>query len=270
MDLTFRQIDTFLSSMPVNIFMKDTQGRYLYSSQRGLSVLGKTDLELWEDADLARDFQNSDQDILATHTPYEREYSILDKGQKRWFYLRKSVAIDKAGTVLGISGIVFEITAEKNIRLQREKERITDNLTGLYNRQYLKDLIADGQDRNLLGLISIDANKLKHINDTFGHYAGDEYLFLLAQGIKAAVDKTDIVCRTGGDEFLVLCYRKDTDMAATITNIKERISQDQVHGVELSIAAGCAYIERNESLFSAYKRADVMMYQDKEKYRARE
>lgn len=268
MDLTFRQIDTFLSSMPVNIFMKDTHGRYLYSSQRGLSVLGKTDLELWEDADLAREFQNSDQDILATLTPYEREYSILDEGQQRWFYLRKSAAIDDAGNVLGISGIVFEITAEKNIRLQREKERITDNLTGLYNRQYLKDLITDGRDKNLLGLISIDANKLKYINDTFGHYAGDEYLFLLAQGIKDTVDKTDIVCRIGGDEFLILCFKKDTDMAATITHIKERISQDQVHGISLSIAAGYAYLKEKESLFTAYKRADVMMYQDKEKYRS--
>ncbi|MCP4610146.1 MAG: diguanylate cyclase [Planctomycetes bacterium] len=103
--------------------------------------------------------------------------------------------------------------SEANLNL--EKLSMTDMLTGLPNRRYALQQFAVIWDESSVGClpltcIMIDADSFKEVNDTYGHDAGDAVLRELADTLRRSVRSDDIVCRLGGDEFLIIC--PDTDL----------------------------------------------------------
>jgi diguanylate cyclase (GGDEF)-like protein/hemerythrin-like metal-binding protein len=107
---------------------------------------------------------------------------------------------------------------------QLEDMALTDVLTGLPNRRHAMRCLAQAwtdADREgaSLACMMIDADGFKQINDTYGHDAGDEVLRRLAQELRHAVRTDDIVCRLGGDEFLIICPRTPLDGAWHIAEL---------------------------------------------------
>ncbi|MBT9152922.1 MAG: Phytochrome-like protein cph2 [Firmicutes bacterium] len=151
----------------------------------------------------------------------------------------------------------------------------TDSLTGLMNkRAFLATLDAKvaqaTANEGLFSLIMIDSDSLKIINDTYGHCAGDEHLCSLADILRAAVREEDLVCRYGGDEFMVLLSDTDADMATTIAKrIVERVrlSVHMVAGkaVHVTASAGVA-----EFPLHAVDRAHLLFAVDKATREAKE
>ena len=100
----------------------------------------------------------------------------------------------------------------KEIRELQEKlneQAIRDPLTGLYNRRYLetiltRELARSNREGQQLTVMMIDVDYFKRVNDSFGHQAGDEVLKKLAALLLESVRATDVACRFGGEEFLVL------------------------------------------------------------------
>ena len=118
--------------------------------------------------------------------------------------------------------------------LAMEKLATTDVLTGLPNRRFalqaLERLWAEANDNTAaLGCLLIDADGFKSVNDTYGHDAGDKVLRELAKHLKNSVRTDDIVCRLGGDEFLVICPNTNKEGLENIAN------QIQNHIRDLSI-----------------------------------
>ncbi|HEY32414.1 MAG TPA: sensor domain-containing diguanylate cyclase [Dehalococcoidia bacterium] len=138
------------------------------------------------------------------------------------------------------------ITAQvENARLYGEavESARIDELTGLYNRRALNEIIANEIKRcsrygGMFSLIILDIDTLKNINDTYGHLTGDEYLRHVGSIIKAAVRSTDQAFRYGGDEFAILLTQTTTDDA---TAVAERVRQ-QVASVtrEINIPITCS------------------------------
>ncbi|GAC17673.1 GGDEF domain-containing protein [Paraglaciecola arctica] len=150
----------------------------------------------------------------------------------------------------------------------------TDPLTELYNRRYMNDLVdKEIQDFNRtndgIGIILIDIDYFKKINDQYGHKVGDDVLVRVAQIIKKQVRKQDLISRWGGEEFLIIL--PDTPLidvqlsaerirAAFLTYdwLKE-IGED----VSPTITAGISELKQAESLDSAIARADRALYKGK-------
>ena len=114
---------------------------------------------------------------------------------------------------------------EKLLHVQIKHDAVTDALTGLHNRRHGLELLEQTRNRssrsgNMFSLFGVDINNLKGINDTYGHKAGDELIFSIANAMKEGVRSYDIVCRMGGDEFIVVL--PDTDLEAG-QRILERI-----------------------------------------------
>lgn len=113
---------------------------------------------------------------------------------------------------------ISEKLTEANRRL--EMMAMTDVLSGLPNRRRaLLELDAAwncAEDGGRLSVIVIDVDHFKEINDTFGHDAGDEVIVALARELRNAVRTDDIVCRMGGDEFLILCPSTDQQGARRV------------------------------------------------------
>ncbi len=108
---------------------------------------------------------------------------------------------------------VKQIESQRNRLLEDEAQlrelSVRDALTGLYNRRYMEQRLDMETQRALrdghrLGVVMVDVDEFKAINDTYGHAPGDKVLCEVADMLRAGVRKTDIVCRFGGDEFVLI------------------------------------------------------------------
>ena len=130
-------------------------------------------------------------------------------------------------------------------RTKREEEirflSYHDMLTGLYNRRYYEDAIKkiDTAENLPISIIMGDVNGLKLLNDAFGHAKGDELLLKASDGIKNTCREQDIAARWGGDEFVVLLPKTDSETAAEIVrSINERYQHDEVGNLQVSVSFG--------------------------------
>ena len=171
---------------------------------------------------------------------------------------------------------VKERTKElSNANEQLHKLATTDTLTGLANRRKamyeLNKFWNEANGENVsLSCIMIDADNFKQINDTCGHYAGDEVLKRLSRTILYAVRTDDVVCRLGGDEFFVICPLTDEE---GVLKVAKQIHKD-VSGLHVkvekgiwegSISLGIATKTKTmKSIDELIKTADLAVYKAKE------
>jgi len=149
-----------------------------------------------------------------------------------------------------------------------EAEAMTDTLTKLYNRRGWDKLLSAEEDRcqrygHPAGIIYIDLDNLKPINDQYGHAAGDELITNAANKIHASIRQQDIAARLGGDEFAVLGVKCNSQQ---IQKLAWRIETAlTVANIEASI--GYAYRHPSEGLAVASHKADEQMYEGKRQKR---
>ena len=156
---------------------------------------------------------------------------------------------------------------------------VTDPLTGLYNRRYMtthgEALVDEAANRGkALSLLLLDLDYFKKVNDTHGHDVGDRVLKELAQRMKRQVRRLDIVCRVGGEEFVILLPNAEISVAWRIAErLREAIASTPFDVGEkpgelqlnLTTSIGLAGYEKvTDSLDSILKRADEALYKAKE------
>ncbi len=124
---------------------------------------------------------------------------------------------DPGGVVRGYQGLLTDITEVDRLSEQLSYEASHDALTGLYNRRmfeaHLQEAVARARAGERFGLCWIDLDQFKLINDTCGHLAGDELLKQLAETLREAARREDVLARLGGDEFGLLFAAADLAQA---------------------------------------------------------
>ncbi|MBI5582443.1 MAG: GGDEF domain-containing protein [Deltaproteobacteria bacterium] len=179
------------------------------------------------------------------------------------------------GKVTGILGISRDITERKQHEEVIRQLAFFDYLTGLPNRRLLADrfLLAKGQSRRAgkgLGLLLLDLDRFKEINDRFGHHWGDQLLIAVGERLGALLRNVDTVARLGGDEFAVLL--PETALAADAVKVAEKIIEAfhapfQVDGQQLSITTSiglAACPQDGSELDELLKKADTALYEAKD------
>lgn len=147
-----------------------------------------------------------------------------------------------------------------------------DGLTGLKNRASLEyDYMNFYLKNKKLSVIMIDLDRLKKINDNYGHSYGDEYIRLATDAIKKAAGKIGISYRLGGDEFVVILNTTDQSkveaMSERIYNEFHKLTVDFLGNPDLSIGYAIYDEEKDSDFYATLKRADEIMYKHKrEKY----
>lgn len=154
-----------------------------------------------------------------------------------------------------------------------------DDLTGLANRRYFEQVFERtlnqaGRSQSCFGLLSIDLNDFKPVNDTHGHATGDHLLKIVAERLRKATRAGDFCARIGGDEFAVLCspIKDPTDLDTITRNLKQALSSpfapDDI-AVPTSASIGwAAYPADGDNLTRLSACADLRMYADKQEQKA--
>ena len=192
-------------------------------------------------------------------------------GKWKWINSRGKVTRwSEDRTPLIMSGTHTDITEKKQEQKQIEYLSFHDPLTGLYNRRYMEDSIKRlDTDRNIpFSIIAADVDGLKLTNDAYGHEMGDKLLITAAEILKKSCRKEDIVCRVGGDEFLILLPNIDENKVnEIIKRIAEESQNTNFDSVIVSLAIGYSTKNKKEkSIMEVYKEADNNMYKNKLKF----
>lgn len=166
-----------------------------------------------------------------------------------------------------------ENVVEENKTLK--KALLHDPLTKIYNRRFmyyqLELLINEFKMfKTPLGLLFIDIDHFKRVNDTYGHDAGDKVLEAVAQTLSLNVRFSDYVGRYGGEEFIVLLRGVDYEQMRLLAErlrllvAEASIAIDEAHRIAVTISIGCAYLHDKDTKSSLLSTADDNMYQAKE------
>ncbi|RLL82350.1 giguanylate cyclase [Mesotoga sp. H07pep.5.4] len=169
--------------------------------------------------------------------------------------------------------MLHALGAFEKIKKTREIQFLAfhDSLTGLYNRTFFDEEVSRvNTSRNLpISVIFADVNGLKGLNDRFGHFYGDDYLKTISRTIKESCRHEDLVVRWGGDEFVVLLLRTDTEMAEEIVSrIEKNLSKIDCFAVEASVSFGVATKRDMLTDFhDVLRNAELAMYSKKRELR---
>lgn len=160
-----------------------------------------------------------------------------------------------------------------------EHAALTDGLTGMQNRRYFDDALKEyldefGRIQKPVGLMILDLDHFKQVNDTHGHDVGDEVLRAVASCLKDMTRYHDVVARLGGEEFAVVTPNMDAELLSKFAErIRKAIAAMSVMSgnvrLKITTSVGLAVWDRKETAEEFYRRADRQLYEAKRQGRNR-
>ncbi len=164
---------------------------------------------------------------------------------------------------------IMELALKNALAHERaQRAALTDPLTSLANRRGMERLVHERRGRRPLAVLAIDVDRLKKVNDRYGHAAGDELLRLVADAISSVVRASDVVARIGGDEFASVAFDADEGAAVLLATrmleaVRSADHRDSEPSISIRISIGVALAEPGEPLDHFLRRADAAMYESK-------
>ena len=286
MQAVMQRIEDYQRRYGRQIYFVDPQGRLmLHSSQHAQHLLWQH-LTIQDPARLALMTGEGATRHLQTaqgHTVYLTSRKIP---QFNWFLIIEqeeapgtesitSALLINMVVSITVSVIVLLLAhfATRNYRQTLETMATQDKLTGAASRQvfefYFGQAVARSKRRDEpLSLVLLDIDFFKLVNDRYGHQAGDAVLSQLVEVIRAHVREEDVVCRWGGEEFLLMLSDCDLAHAKDVAEIiRSAVTGAQFHFrqhvIKITISGGIAEVQSSESLFEVVARADLLLYEAK-------
>ena len=191
------------------------------------------------------------------------------KDEQAYFVMAKYVEVGGRGCVLEMVSKLSDgrwlDMGGRRMLLDRgsnfDRSAFVDSLTGAYSRQYFECFLAESEQ--VEGVVMIDVDHFKEVNDRFGHLVGDKALQSVAQSILSNLRQTDVLVRYGGDEFLLLVPHIRPG-EHVIQRVREAAASARVEGYpELELSASVGGVCGVHPLTEAIRQADEKMYQNK-------
>jgi diguanylate cyclase (GGDEF)-like protein/PAS domain S-box-containing protein len=271
----------------------DLVAQRMFYSLRWAQILGLRESDLkgtpneWFDRVHPRDVDLFNQEIaghLSGKTPhFECEFRILHSdGAYRWVLSRGMARMGDGGAPERMAGSLEDITSRKRAEEQLMQGALYDGLTGLPNRALFLDRLrraisraqktANGQ---YVGVLHLDIDRFKVINDSLGHEAGDELILAVGRALEESIHARDTLGRLGGDEFAILMegYQDINVFPRMAEQIVQRLTQPiriRQQEVFVSLSIGIAVSERlQDHPDDLLRDAETAMYRAKSQGRGR-
>ncbi|QLG87086.1 GGDEF domain-containing protein [Chitinibacter bivalviorum] len=221
------------------------------------------------------DFENA----LKFHQQgYEHHYLILRQASPQRLHIMEA-KLEAERTRNENKTLREQNSLEREARQHSEHIASQDPLTGLLNRRGLEArssnmLRSNPEHRQPLALLMIDIDFFKAVNDRWGHLVGDYVLRQVAALLKSGCRQDDLVCRWGGEEFLILLPSRNgvsaQDVAERLRSMVEQWPWEKIeHGLQMTISVGVTHYQNDTQLTPLVQRADRHLYQAKQAGRNR-
>lgn len=179
---------------------------YGIGPQQPGEILGSLELVHPDDRERVRE---AVEQVVQSYQTDPTEYRIVTAQGEKWVLAQGSAVTDASGQVVRILGTLQDITERRKIEQQLFQLAYHDPLTGLPNRRFFLEQLEQIAEQSLrsgqvVGVVFVDIDRFKGINDTLGHAAGDQLLVTVARRIKESLRSDDFVARMSGDEFAVI------------------------------------------------------------------
>jgi len=281
-----RSLSVAIEQSPVSVVITDQNGTVQYVNPCFSKVTGYSSEEIVGQNPRLLKSGLTDKSV------YEELWDTLSKGDawtgefknKRkdgklfWEEAHIAPVFDEAGTVLQYVAVKLDISDRKRVEEQVTHLAQYDTLTDLPNRTLFSDRLQQAlalakRDDNRLGLMFVDLDHFKPVNDAYGHAVGDLLLKQVAQRMRDAVRASDTLGRIGGDEFLVLLPKLEGAADAVLVAEKLRLALEAPfdidgHTLLISACIGIAiYPDHGSEEKVLFHHADLAMYCAKQKGR---
>ena len=203
---------------------------------------------------------------------YKRILVTDDKGDLSGIITQKElISLSYSGWTRLMKEHQDELSEINNILRNKNKEYASlaskDTLTGLYNRYKFTELYLSSyktmlQRENNMSLLFLDIDLFKKVNDDYGHNVGDDVLIQVSKKLLTLVRSIDIVCRWGGEEFIILVPTATLDSATTLAQkIRKSINELIIEKIgNISISIGVSQVIEGETMEKLIDRADKALY----------
>lgn len=193
----------------------------------------------------------------------------------RWIWMTETV--QDGGWMMCVACDISQLrTEERALRLARDvaqRSAQTDSLTGISNRFHILQLLEQKledhrQNESDYSVAILDLDHFKHINDTYGHQAGDEALYHFAQCAQKTIRRADCIGRLGGEEFMLLFPKAGVTKASKVIErirhaMQEHPLQIDGHSIHYTFSAGITELLTEDCSREAYSRADAALLEAK-------
>jgi diguanylate cyclase (GGDEF)-like protein/PAS domain S-box-containing protein len=195
-----------------------------------------------------------DEDLIKAEASRMKELEFRHPVSGKWYFIRGGLIPwvgEKEVYLLAVQDITERKCKEEKLQL----EAMTDAMTGIGNRelgrQLLQRILQDKDSKQVNTLVFIDVDQLKMVNDQFGHEAGDWLIHKVVDTIRSHIRKSDIFCRWGGDEFILIIRADEKQTRKIMDKIQRLLEQFNKQGeskFDVSFSYGTAEIPHNSQL----------------------
>ena len=231
---TYRHL---LERAPIGFFRTRLDGSVMFVNDQCAELLGRSREELLSLSNISEVYVDPEtrnsflKELLTWQEVRDRRILFYrPSGEKMWVSLNAVLAPDREAEEYHIEGFITDVTKDVEERYALKRLAETDPLTGLSNRRSL-ETAAKTLSKRRVGLVLIDVDYFKSLNDTLGHDAGDLALKQIAEVGSAVLRRGDLFARLGGDEFAILLPEATEDDAA---NLARRL-QTEISGRSLGV-----------------------------------
>lgn len=275
-----------LNALPINIFLEDRQGRTIFANENVCKMHGKSEEELvgktvfdFFPKAIAENQRAMDLEVWKRRNLITKEVKANFLGKETHMLTGKTIIHLKESNNDYMLGFGLDITDRIQAERLIKHMAYHDTLTALPNRRYVETFLADYTNhnnmnkQNMLGIVLLDLDRFKVINDSLGHHAGDMLLQAVSNRLINSVGEKEITARIGGDEFIILIPNmQHRDEAKYVCEKVMRCMEDdfEIYGQKLNVTTSIGisiYPKHGNDLNTLVKGADLAMYQSKDKGR---
>lgn len=274
-----------LDALPINIFLEDPEGRTIFANQQACNahgvemekLVGKTVFDFFPKTIAARQ-REIDLEVWEKRIIQTNEVATEFQGEKVHMLTGKTIIHLEESNQDYLLGFGLDITDLKNAEEKISHMAYHDALTGLPNRWFIKTCLKNchfspDEKHMMKGVLLLDLDHFKVINDSLGHEAGDQLLQAVANRLRGVIHTDNVLARFGGDEFIILMpevISGDEPFEVSKEIVKVMKEPFAIYGQKFTISPSIGislHPNHGEDMEELIKNADLAMYHSKEKGR---